>query len=671
MTENSAKSKSLYWLFDAFLVLILVAGAYLRTAGLDWDEGQHLHPDERFLTMVESGISPVKACNLPDTPIERCPNSQKDWLSFSEYFNSAQSSLNPHNRGYGFFVYGTLPIFMVRYVAEWATGINAWAAGYIAQNGAEGMFGPLLEQLAKQPSLTGYDTVNLVGRQLSALADILSIILMYAIALRVYGRKVAILTAIFSTFAVLQIQLSHFFTVETYTNLFIFLAIYFSVRIATYDSSPGYDSPPTGISRFKYYAARVLKDTLFWCTAGFGFAYGMAMASKINSFPLALLLPGAFAILYYRIKEKSLAEEKTAPEVMELPAEETPAGEPSPAGKETRPFNSDRILTAIALFLILGGFFSLLSFRLFQPYAFKGEYGFLDVRINELWMNNIKEQRSQASGDVDFPPALQWADRPIWYSAWNMVVWGLGIPVGVLAFLGLGWMGWRIIKGEWKLHVLLWGWTMLYFIWQSMQYNPTMRYQMPIYPLMAMMAAWFLVELAHSQVLKFRDINWGKVLAYTVGTLAVVASIAYSFAFIKIYTNPHTRVAASRWIFQNVPGPITVRIQQADGSTVNQPISFPYNGSVQPGNPVDFGFVPRADGTITQIDLGYVLAPSSVTGTTLLMGTPRGPGCPARCHSDVHRTSSGCDPGLLADGYAQCPDSPHCRPDIYAGNHPS
>src|SRR5512137_676526 len=143
MTENSAKSKSLYWWFDALLVLILLAGAYLRTTGLDWDEGQHLHPDERFLTMVESGISPVKACNLPDTPIENCPNSQKDWLSFSEYFNSAESSLNPHNRGYTFFVYGTLPIFMVRYVAEWASGFTAWAAGYIAQNGTGSVVGPL------------------------------------------------------------------------------------------------------------------------------------------------------------------------------------------------------------------------------------------------------------------------------------------------------------------------------------------------------------------------------------------------------------------------------------------------------------------------------------------------------------------------------------------------
>ena len=632
MTEKSAKSKSLFWLLDVLLVLILLAGAYLRTTGLDWDEGQHLHPDERFLTMVESGISPVNGCDLPDTPVERCPNSQKDWLSFSEYFKTAQSTLNPHNRGFGFFVYGTLPIFMVRYAAEWASGIIAWAAGYVAQNGTGGVFGQLIEPLAKQVPLTGYDTVNLVGRQLSALADLITIILMYAIASRLYGRKVAILTAAFSTFAVLQIQLSHFFTVETYTNLFIFLAIYFAVRIATYDSSPGYNSPPAGASRFKYYAIQVLKDTLLWSTVGFGFAYGMAMASKINSFPLALLLPGAFAVLYFRTKDDIQPVENVPTETEEKsPVAASAVGTTADASTPAiaRQKDSDRILFFIALLLVIGGFFALLSFRIFQPYAFRGDFGFLDVRINPLWMNNIREQRSQASGDVDFPPALQWANRPVWYSAWNMVIWGLGIPVGILAFLGLGWMGWRIIKGEWKLHALLWGWTMLYFVWQSMQLNPTMRYQMPIYPLMAMMAAWFLVELACSQVFKFKNTNWGKILAYALGVLAVVASVAYSFAFIQIYTRPHSRVAASRWIFQNVPGPITVKIQQADGTITSQPIPFPYDGAVQPGNPVDFGFTSRADGTLSQIDLGYVLTPSSARGTTLLLGLTADPAAPA------------------------------------------
>jgi hypothetical protein len=38
------------------LGLILLGGALLRFQGINWDSGQHLHPDERFLTMVETAI---------------------------------------------------------------------------------------------------------------------------------------------------------------------------------------------------------------------------------------------------------------------------------------------------------------------------------------------------------------------------------------------------------------------------------------------------------------------------------------------------------------------------------------------------------------------------------------------------------------------------------------
>jgi len=83
------------WIWDVLLVVILLGGAYFRFVGFQWDETQHLHPDERFLTMVETGISPVD--------------------SLSEYFDTARSSLNPANSGNTFYVYGTLPLFMVRH----------------------------------------------------------------------------------------------------------------------------------------------------------------------------------------------------------------------------------------------------------------------------------------------------------------------------------------------------------------------------------------------------------------------------------------------------------------------------------------------------------------------------------------------------------------------------
>ena len=128
------------WLWDILLIGILLAGAYFRFTGLDWDQNQHLHPDERFLTMVETSIAPVD--------------------SLAQYFDTQTSTLNPHNRGYGFYVYGTLPLFIVRYVGEW---------------------------LGK----TGYDEIHLVGRQVSALMDLGTVLVVYLIAVQTVPQPAA------------------------------------------------------------------------------------------------------------------------------------------------------------------------------------------------------------------------------------------------------------------------------------------------------------------------------------------------------------------------------------------------------------------------------------------------------------------------------------------------
>jgi hypothetical protein len=164
------KTEKYPWLYDLLLIVVLVVGTSFRVIGLNWDANQHLHPDERFLTMVESALQ-VRTCNVPGTPIDACPPNQIHWLGLGQYFNTATSTLNPQNMGYGFFVYGDLPITMVRYVAE-----------FMGQ--------------------TGYDQVDLVGRQFSALGDLLTILLLYIIAARLYNRRVALLGAAFSALAV-------------------------------------------------------------------------------------------------------------------------------------------------------------------------------------------------------------------------------------------------------------------------------------------------------------------------------------------------------------------------------------------------------------------------------------------------------------------------------------
>ena len=41
------------------LIVVLLAGAYLRLIGVNWDANHHLHPDERFLSMVQAAIQPA------------------------------------------------------------------------------------------------------------------------------------------------------------------------------------------------------------------------------------------------------------------------------------------------------------------------------------------------------------------------------------------------------------------------------------------------------------------------------------------------------------------------------------------------------------------------------------------------------------------------------------
>src|SRR4030067_1162202 len=159
--------------------------------------------------------------------------------SLSEYFDTDHSALNPHNVGFGFFVYGTFAIFLVRYLAEW------------------------LGQL-------GYDQVHLIGRPTSAVFDLVGLVLLFAIGRHLYGRRVGLLAALIGAFTVLLIQHAHFFVVDPVANVFILAGLYLAIRVQE-DGKP-------------------------WRYAAFGAALGMAVSSKISAAPLALVIVLAVAL---------------------------------------------------------------------------------------------------------------------------------------------------------------------------------------------------------------------------------------------------------------------------------------------------------------------------------------------------------------------------------------
>ena len=538
------KSKSLTpIILFTLLSAVLICAAFLRFRGIDWGEYQYLHPDERFLIWVGTDISPVE--------------------KFSDYWNTATSSLNPHNRGHGFYVYGTLPLFLTRYVVEWVYGHS------------------------------GFNEMTDLGRMLAAIFDLLTVLLVFFVGRRVYNWGVGLLASAFYALAVLPIQHAHFFTMDSFTTFFALLTIFFAVTIAYNDRSSEDEEVQTEDDPVKKRKFRLFSDPLFSLSLGFGLALGMAMSSKINSAPLALLLPAAF---FLRLID------------------------------ETGEVQRQRFWRFV-LYLVIAGLVTIVAFRVFQPYAFSGP-GFFGVKPNPAWIANLNELRNQGSGDVDFPPALQWARRPVWFAWENMVRWGMGLPLGLLAWAGFLWVGWRMIKGEWKKHILLWGWTAFYFAWQSSIFNPSMRYQLLVYPTLVIFAAWALVRLyawgkRPTSVYQGDDMDeasqtpvgsrWAQGLAILIGSVVLMGTAVYAFGFTNIYRQAITRVAASRWIYQNIPGPITIPIEN-NGETYNQLVPYPYNYTIRSDQPYLGAFNPMRSGTVSKVQLGRIVNPQDNFG---------------------------------------------------------
>ena len=175
-----------------------------------------------------------------------------------------------------------------------------------------------------------------------------------------------------------------------------------------------------------------------------------------------------------------------------------------------------------------------------------------------------------------------------------MVLWGMGILLGLTAWVGWGWAGIRIWKGDWRKHLFPFVWVLGYFVWQNLQFWRYMRYFIPIYPFLILFAAWAMVEFSSKnqeswtrikeigknislQRAEFKN-NWKGFAGVLLLAVVLLGTFSYAFAFTRIYTRPHTRVQASYWIIENIEGPLNVKVDTSAG-TKSYPIPV-YNNHV-------------------------------------------------------------------------------------------
>jgi 4-amino-4-deoxy-L-arabinose transferase-like glycosyltransferase len=551
---NSGARRWLGVLFEALLIVLIGIGILFRFDWVNWSQGANLHPDEYGLTSTLTQLSVPK--------------------SLGDYFNTRISPLSPYNK---YDING-------QKLRDGPDNRMRWGQWPIT----------ILRTMGELTGLTGYNEIRLMGRSLSALADTLSLLLIFLIGRRLYNFRIGLLAAALSSLAVMQIQQSHFMTVDNFAVFFTCATLYCAVRIA--QTPPLFRPTPTPTITSPSYQPGW--QAAFWY-AGFGVAFGMALASKVNLAPLGgLVLIAAFigaADMRLRSQRDLL-----------------------------------RIVAGVVAFLLLAVVATLVTFRITQPMTFRAKTGdttILTVHLNQDWVDSMQVAQNESNGIGGGPPSEQWAHRlAIIFPLENMVIWGMGLPLGIAVWAGFLWAAWRAFRhgSGWRSHLIPLVWTGGYFLFMGTRWVKSVRYFLPIYAFLCLLAAWALVELwvraqrasesAAQPARRRKPFLGGHTVAVLSTTIVLLGTLTWAYGFVKaVYLTNNTRVQATLWIMQNIPAPFQVTIDTPQGP-VNAQVGAPSDFIISLGSPVAMQFTAPASGTLQKVTIPHL--------TSMLDGKP-------------------------------------------------
>lgn len=447
----------------ALFVLLSFALA-IRIYGINWDQGGLFHPDERaFLFQVEQ-------LEFPDS----------DNL---DVLGTKESPLHP-----GSFNWGSLPHYMLKAV----------------QYGAQAFL---------EDDLNLFD-LRFPGRVLSAIADTVTVALVFFIGSRWFSRRIGFLAAGMIALAVLNIQLSHFFAVDAMMTTFIVATIFFAIRVA--------------------YHGKFSDAALMGLMAGLGFA------TKFSVSPLGVAVLTSFAI--YALSKPG--------DTLNLRDWRSPEA----AQRQWRAFRGLIVATAVAFAAVV----------VTQPYMF------LDL---ETFFGNINDQSEMVRMINDWPFTRQYIDTPrYWYQIYQLGFWGLGPAMGIVVWVGLlagmafAWFGRR------KVDLVILAWVIPYLLitgWFDVKF---MRYMVPLVPFLVLYGARLLFWSGDLLTAIWPQ---RKYLVALPAAIMLVFTAHYVLSFLSIYSGPHPGQAASDWLAENAePGSRVVQEHWEEGIPHRPGISF-------------------------------------------------------------------------------------------------
>ena len=100
-------------------------------------------------------------------------------------------------------------------------------------------------------------------------------------------------------------------------------------------------------------------------------------------------------------------------------------------------------------------------------------------------------------------------------------------------------------------------------------------------------------------------------MSVLLGAVVLLGTLAWAWGFTNIYRTDNTRIQASRWIYQNIPGPFNLTIATDGGQAYHEPLPAPDGVTIQSDGPYALQFTSHVTGTVTGFALGFAFNPGN------------------------------------------------------------